>query len=628
MTIQTKRGECLNPQPKLGVDIAMGRWVGYDAKRFVVLPLGSTRPDSKPESAASFLGNLADGQAMIGAEGQQVTSTGAVSTSCDMSSTASRVAKRILIVGLDGATFDILTPLMEAGHMPNLRGIVQEGTSGILESTKPPITPAAWTTFMTGKGPGRHGIIDFEKYDVRTNTLTFNHTQSILEKTIWEILSEKGMRVGSINLPMTYPPRVVNGFMISGFETPNIEADFTYPPDLKDEILQRWPDYTYRTNWQRRVLGGKGVFAQNMSHIEKSFEQGCQIAELCTDRYGWDVMMVLFKLVDNLQHKAWRYLPPHGTVVDAGRTEMVTRCFERLDDAIGRLWRLAQAHEATLLIMSDHGHGSLDGKVQPNALLKQWGYLSLRSPVERTRTRLAHLWHRATKAKQSRFATPSTPIERDLAVNWDHTRACVMHAGMYGFLYITRKDRWAGGAVDPADYETIREDLIKRFSELECEHPRLGRCRLFPEVHKPEELYKCSRDECEWLPDLLLVPAEGLAVVRKIRGFGAVRWTSDRRMEGTHRVEGVLAACGGHIRKNAMLNAHIVDIAPTVLAGLGLPVPIDMEGRVLKDLFDVSFPVEYEPPKKRDRTEPDQPVYSDAEMEALTERLSDLGYLE
>ncbi len=539
-----------------------------------------------------------------------------------------RIADRVLIIGLDGATFDVLTPLMDQGHMPHLSRLVAGGTSGILESTRPPITPAAWTTFMTGKGPGRHGIIDFEKYDVRTNTLSFNHTQAILEKTIWEILSEKGVRVGSINLPMTYPPSPVNGFMISGFETPGVTSDFTYPADLKDEILRRWPDYTYRTNWKRRVFGGRQVFAENMNYISGSFDQGRQIAELCTDRYGWDVMMVLFKLVDNLQHKAWRYLPPHGSDVDPERTQMVVRCFEHLDRTIGQLADLARKRQAVTIIMSDHGHGSLDGKAQPNYLLNRWGYLGLRSPLERLRTRSAHLWNRLTTPKTSRFAEPTTPIERDLAVDWNRTKACVMHAGMYGFLYITRKDRWPGGIVEPSEYESLREDLIRRFQDVTCDHPKLGRCRVFPQVYKPEELYNCKREDSEWMPDLLLAPAEGLAVVRKIRGFGAVRWTSDRRMEGTHRVEGILTVYGPHVRSGATLNAHIADIAPTILACIGQPVPADMEGRPLVDLFDVPLAVEFEPPQRRDRAEVEQQIYSSEEMKALTERLTDLGYLE
>ena len=217
---------------------------------------------------------------------------------------------RVLIIGLDGATFDVLDPLMDAGRMPHLKALIENGSFGILDSTKPPVTPAAWTTFMTGKGPGTHGIIDFERYDVATNSLSFNSTFEIREKTLWEILSEKGLKVGSINVPMTYPPTPVNGFMISGFETPSIKAEFTYPPELKELILREIPGYNYKSRWKRKVFGGEKLFAENLAYIANSFEQGVKLVHLCGEKYGWDALMVLYKLVDNLQHKVWKYVDP------------------------------------------------------------------------------------------------------------------------------------------------------------------------------------------------------------------------------------------------------------------------------------------------------------------------------
>ena len=117
-------------------------------------------------------------------------------------------ARRVMIIGLDGATFDVLNPMMAAGRMPNVKRFIERGVSGPFESTRPPITPAAWTTFMTGKNPGTHGVVDFERYDVHTGRLSFNSTQTVGHvRTLWQILSEKGLRVGVINVPMTYPPR-------------------------------------------------------------------------------------------------------------------------------------------------------------------------------------------------------------------------------------------------------------------------------------------------------------------------------------------------------------------------------------------------------------------------------------
>ena len=113
-------------------------------------------------------------------------------------------ARRVLIIGLDGATFDVLDPLMAEGRLPRLAEAVASGCRGPLRSTTPPITPAAWTTFLTGRQPGSHGIIDFERYDWRTNKLSLNSTRSLDHvRNIWQILSDRGLMVGSVNVPMT-----------------------------------------------------------------------------------------------------------------------------------------------------------------------------------------------------------------------------------------------------------------------------------------------------------------------------------------------------------------------------------------------------------------------------------------
>jgi predicted AlkP superfamily phosphohydrolase/phosphomutase len=537
------------------------------------------------------------------------------------------LAERLLIVGLDGATFDVLDPLMDAGRMPNLRAFIRAGVAGVLESTKPPITPAAWTTFMTGKGPGRHGIVDFEKYDVRTHTLTFNSTYEIQEKTLWELLSEKGLRVGSINVPMTYPPRPVNGFMISGFETPSIDAEFTWPRELKHEILRLMPNYNYRTNWKRRFLGGEALLRENLEYICQSFEQGWQLTHYCGEKFGWDVLMVVFKLVDNLQHKAWKYLDPRFRRQHPRRAELAADCFGRLDEVLGRLLDYAASRNATVLIMSDHGHGSLDGKAQPNLLLRSWGYLKLRSPWQQAETRAGYWLHRLTKGRATRFEQGSRAIERDLALDWSQTRACVMHAGIYGFLYINLKGRGPLGIVEPHEYDALRDELAGRLRAAETLDPEGNLVRIFTEVYKTEELYGCSRDDMPDLPDLLLSPRPGLAVVRKIRGRQPVRWCSPGRLEGTHRVEGVLALGGSQVRAGERLDANIVDITPTALAMLGLRVPVDMEGRVLREAFVTEPVVEREPPIRKALEEHGE-VYSEEDRRVLERRLSDLGYLE
>jgi len=530
-----------------------------------------------------------------------------------------------MVIGLDGATFDVLGPIMDHGFMPHLKHLITTGTSGILNSTKPPMTPAAWTTFMTGMGPGRHGVIDFEHYDPQTNSLKFNNTFQIKDKTIWQILSEKNFRVGSIHLPMTYPPQAVNGFMVSGFETPSVADNFTYPADLKQMILKEIPDYTYSTNWQRGVLGGRSRFTENLEYFKRNFRQNVRLAELCTQRYGWDVVMVLFKLVDNIQHKCWKFLTPEADDKYPTQKRMVYSCFQVLDECIGKLMALAQEQEATVLIMSDHGHGSLDGRAQPNWLLKQWGFLNLTSSLAQFTARVNNLIFRMTKKKGGRYAQPDMGIEHDLAIDWKKTRACIMHAGIYGFLYLNLKGRQPGGIVDPSEYESLRDELIDRLLSARDEKFKQP---VFQQVLKPEELYRCTRANHPNLPDSMLIPRTGLAVVRKIRGFKAVKWALDGRLGGTHRVEGIFVAQGPGIKPGLKVNANIADITPTLLAMMGLAVPADMEGRALSNIFEPALKVEFEPPKKYLPTETSAEIFSEEEQRLLTQRLSDLGYLE
>ncbi len=540
------------------------------------------------------------------------------------------IARRVLLIGLDGATWDVLNPLMTSGRMPRLRAFVDGGAAGVLRSTVPPITPAAWTTALTGKHPGTHGIIDFERYDVRSNALTFNTTRCLDSvRTLWHILGYKGFAVGSINVPMTYPPAAVNGFMVSGFETPGIDCEFTYPPDLKPAILREFPDYSYKTRWRRKTLGGDELFADNLDYISKSFHQGAALARFCGDKYGWDVLMVVLKLVDNLQHKTWKHLDPRTRDADPQRAELTARCFEQLDRAVGDLLDYAAQRDAHVLILSDHGHGSLEGKVQPNLMLRRWGYLVLHGMGRRAGTRLRHLFDRQHKKRQGKFAARNFTLEDDLAVDFSRTRAAVMHAGMAGFLYINRKGRQETGIVEPAEYEALRDALRARFLGETCRGSDGRTVRVFPEVHKPEELYGCPRSGREWLPDLLLMPAPALAVVRKIRGFSPVQWLPRRRWEGTHRPEGILAAGGPGIARGRSVASDIVNITPTTLAMMGLNVPDDMEGRVIKELFDPPLVVGTEAAASLVTDQGTQDaVYSAAEEAALTQRLMDLGYLE
>ena len=147
--------------------------------------------------------------------------------------------QKLLIIGLDGATFDLALPMIEKGEMPNLGQLLAQGTAANLLSTVPPVTGPAWSSFMTGKDPGGHGVyhfraIDPTQYDQANETLVTS--RSFQGPTFWDILGEVGHRVAVVTVPVTYPPWPINGVMISGYPCPDTRNNHTYPPEFADQL--------------------------------------------------------------------------------------------------------------------------------------------------------------------------------------------------------------------------------------------------------------------------------------------------------------------------------------------------------------------------------------------------------
>ncbi|MCB0005568.1 MAG: alkaline phosphatase family protein, partial [Anaerolineales bacterium] len=136
---------------------------------------------------------------------------------------------KAFIIGIDGATFNLIKPWAKAGHLPNLARLMAGGAHGNLMSTLPPVTSPAWPTFMTGCNPGKHGVFDFIQPSGADFSLV--NATKIKQPTIWQRLSQAGYRVGVLNVPVTYPPQPLNGFMVSGILSPK-GVDISFPADL------------------------------------------------------------------------------------------------------------------------------------------------------------------------------------------------------------------------------------------------------------------------------------------------------------------------------------------------------------------------------------------------------------
>jgi len=252
--------------------------------------------------------------------------------------------QKVFIISLDGATWDVLRPLMAQGYLPNLQAVMQSGVSAKLESVIPPVTASAWTSFMTGKNPSKHGIFDFTSFDLRDYRWGINTAQQVQSKTIWQILSEQGKRVVVVNLPYTYPPYEINGVMVSGWDAPSGQTNFTYPQSVRNDILEMFPDYSSNL-WvsEFRPQQSEEHFRQFTAKLIRGFEQGAGLASHLMDAQAWDVFMVHFQQTDWIQHKLWEYIEEgcKNPEDKSPKVEAVRNCYKRFDELVGTLLKKA-----------------------------------------------------------------------------------------------------------------------------------------------------------------------------------------------------------------------------------------------------------------------------------------------
>lgn len=498
---------------------------------------------------------------------------------------------KVLILGLDGATLDLIRPWASEGKLPVLKALMDRGTWGPLESTTPPMTSPAWPSFATGKYPAKHGVFDF--VSAHSGSYNIVNATAVRAPSLWELLSAHGTRVGVMNVPVTYPPRPVNGFLISGLLSPS-GAEVTYPVDLLARYASQGTPYRVMPTVQYKP-GNEELFLQDLEALVEVREQ--YALRLMHDQ-PWDLFMVHFLSTDLAQHAMWRYMDPAHPQFEPGNpyVDAIERIYRRVDRAVGALLSAA-GDQATAIVMSDHGFGPLHGIVNLNILLWQHGLLHLkRDPL--TRLRAALFRHGITPklaygivarlnlqnvvarvAKSTRNAVYSKFLSFD-DIDW--TRTVAYSLGHMGQIYINLAGRERAGIVARgAPYEAAIERVMGALATLTTPDGRPMVERVIRATELPGGPY------AEDGPDLHLVldgyryiscplfATDGHVLSKQIRGDS-----------GSHRMEGTLIAAGPQIQSaGRMEGMRIVDLAPTILALLGCPASEDLDGRLLAELL-------------------------------------------
>ncbi|MEA2517673.1 MAG: hypothetical protein QOG16_1511 [Actinomycetota bacterium] len=534
---------------------------------------------------------------------------------------------RAAVIGLDGAAWQLIDDMLDNGVMPRLKALKEAGASGVLQSTVPTYTPPAWTSAATGVNPGRHGVYGFVDGHAQSERQELMHAGKVKSATVWEMANAQGLKAGIFHLPLTYPARQLEGWMVSGMMTPGYgerpPEGFTSPKDLEERIHSWVPNYAIdvSANWEKDYRD-----AALCHRIQASLQQRVTVLKRLLDEDPVDVIFSVLESPDRMQHVYYRYMDPNDDMYYTAEAKRlrpeIWRCFQAMDEIVGMLDDYAR-DSGGVLVCSDHGFTAWEVSVHTNALLERWGYLKLKWTARAMQTSLARkmvpMAKRVLPAKVAREAKGKTFS----AIDWTQTKAFASPIPQQG-IYINLKGRERLGIVDPSELDAMKSDLVQRFTDLKGPDGT----PVTDRVYRSEDVF--SGEAVTGAPDVLPVLKDH-------------RWEIDDEIfhrspftdlshlpRGAHHPDGIVIIAGPGVRPQDDLKASVLDVTPTLLYLAGAAVPSGLDGRVVTDAFDQAH-LDSSPPRSvdavgtgaRDEASP----YSAEEEALIEESLRGLGYI-
>ncbi|AGN00963.1 hypothetical protein L593_05070 [Salinarchaeum sp. Harcht-Bsk1] len=524
-------------------------------------------------------------------------------------------AERAFVLGLDGVPWDLLSEWAADGDLPNVARLIEEGAAGPLESTTPATTPLAWPSIATGVGPDKHGI-----YGWRDLSPSYSHrmytANDVAGPFLWDVLSPAV--VG--NVPMTYPARSIDGAMVAGLMTPDLEDEgFTAPDSLAAEIRSEIPDYEIGLYWEDY----EGDTPEFRADLQSLVENRRRLMHHLLEREPWRLFFFVYTAPDRLQHLVWD-------------EAVLLEHYRYLDEIVGEAIAAAEANDATLYVVSDHGFGPVETTVAPNRALADAGFLTGREgsggrgALERfgvTRERVLGALDRVGVDQQTLLSHLPRSVVDSVAeripgnnvlydVDFEQTQA---FAHGPGNVYINDTERFESGVVAPADVPDVRAAVADVLSGIT--DPATGEPVL--EVLDGDGAFPAD----DASPDIAIEGRDGYEVVNSWQDTDVL--SEAGRMAAGHRMDGIVLAWGPSIRAGATPeDASVYDLAPTLLHDLGEPVPDRVDGRVLTELFEPGSEPATAPVETAAYAADGTEASVAEDMGAVEDRLKGLGYME
>lgn len=555
---------------------------------------------------------------------------------------------RTLLVGLDSACWQYIEPLLQSNRLPTLQHVMSQGIWGILHSTMPPWTPAAWSTIITGKNPGKHGVFDMIWRLPGTYDMIPVNAQIRQGTPFWQRLNGCGVRVGLVNVPFTYPPTAVEGFVVCGFGTPASAKDVAYPDQAQDWLQAQHEAYKPVVDADLLKRGEpKEVFRAENGHQANLVEIALSLAK----RHHIDILVINLMLTDHANHK----MPEMAQVEQA------------LCETDKHLAELLQGFTPDhVMVISDHGSNRLKGNFMLEDWLRDHGYYvpAKRSPDEYGEALnwvlvqwfqehygwsgpLEQIVRRATRAVLSRLPRswqqrfwhhleqiiPFAQARVEFRSEPDYEHTSVFPGSAHsGLLYLNRHDWEPQGTVTAEVQAALLTELAEKLAEIV--DPDTGE-PLFSHVYRAEDVY--TGQAVAHGPALILDSYDS-AWNLQLRGHTAVvdqardKYFVSGKDYGWHSRDGIFVFSGAAFAEGQSdCEAHLVDVASTLLYLYDVPIPEDYDGRVLTELMSPDFVAQHpicSQPGDTAVTEPIANPYAADEEETLFEYLKALGYME
>lgn len=553
---------------------------------------------------------------------------------------------KTLLVGLDAACWEYVQPLLASGRMPTLQKIMTNGSSGSLRSTLPASTPVAWSSIITGKNPGKHGVFDMMWRQSDSYQLSLTNSQVRRGRPFWQWLNEAGLRVGLVNVPFTYPPQPVDGFIVCGFGSPANATNLTYPAGIQNQLAQRFGHFEPTINNKLFRKGRQADILQaEIAHQKQMVEIACDLA----DEHQVAVLVINLMLPDHANHKM-------SEMAD------VEEALCQSDQSAGRL--IERFRPDNILLISDHGSRRLQGDFLLHLWLRDNGYAvwqgrdpagqqqalnwvimewlkkgrklsgrpeqGLRWLIRQTLNRLptSQLWQQLEK---------NVPLARDhvaFSGRLDYPKSSLFFGNRSsGLLYLNIAGRDPAGLIRPAELPAFIEKLSTQLSQIEDPTGR----PLLAGIYTKEQLY--HGPAIAQAPDLILdiyqSPWNTITAYRRqaIAEKGTGRYfAANRDNYGWHSRDGLFAFSGPpFIPGREQQSGHVMDIPATILYLHNVPIPDDYDGQPLQETLRPeqlsNQPIQHQPDKADHN--PIAPItYSDSQNEQLVSHLRALGYLD